>query len=242
MSDAPTILLVDDEPDILEIFAMELEYAGFNIEPASSGSEAIEKFKKGGIAAILSDIRMADGDGITLLEQVRAISPANPPLLFMTGFADINQQEALDKGAAGFFHKPIDGTTLVEGIQHALLPKDQLWRTKPKGAERATEVNLALGSMSEAMANGHFTIGQGGLFIHVSDFSGRVGKLVSFDLTFSSGEAVKGLGTVKWHRKTDDGTFKKGIGIEIDFLEDPAITLVCNQLASHPTKAFIPLS
>lgn len=240
MSDAPTILLVDDEPDILEIFAIELEYAGYNIEPASNGTEAIEKFKAGGIAAILSDIRMAGGDGIELLERVREISPASPPLLFMTGFADINQQEALDKGAAGFFHKPIDGTTLVEGLKHALTPKTEAWRKKPAGAEGATSLQVSYKSLQDAMAEKSFSIGNGGLFIGIEGFDGKIGKLVDIDLSFACGTAIKGIGKVKWQRKSSEGGLKKGIGIEIEYLDEASLSFVCNLLQQHPTKAFIP--
>lgn len=240
MSEAPTILLVDDEPDILEIFAIELEYAGYNIEPASSGAEAIEKFKAGGIAAILSDIRMAGGDGISLLEQVRDISPASPPMLFMTGFADINQQEALDKGAAGFFHKPIDGSTLVEGIKHALTPKTEAWRQRPAGADKATELKLTFDSFKDCLANKKLGIGNGGIFVGIENFSGKVGKQVALDITFACGSSLKGIGKVRWHRKAEDATLKKGVGIEIEYLEDDSLKLVCDQLQQSPTKAFIP--
>lgn len=240
MSDAPTILLVDDEPDILEIFAIELEYAGYNIEPACNGAEAIEKFKAGGISAILSDIRMAGGDGIELLDRVREISPINPPMLFMTGFADINQQEALDKGAAGFFHKPIDGTTLVEGLKHALKPKAEVWRNKPKGADKALELAVSYKSFQEAITEKSFSLGNGGLFVGIEHCEARVGKLVAFDVSFACGTAIKGIGKVKWQRKTHEEGLKQGIGVEIEYLDDASLTFVCNQLQQHPTKAFIP--
>lgn len=240
MSDAPTILLVDDEPDILEIFAIELEYAGYNIEPASNGTEAIEKFKAGGISAILSDIRMAGGDGIELLERVREISPANPPMLFMTGFADINQQEALDKGAAGFFHKPIDGSTLVEGLKHAMTPKAEAWKQKPAGAERASALQVSYKSIQDAIAEKSFSFGNGGLFIGIDGFEGKIGSLVDIDLSFACGSSIKGIGKVKWQRKSTEGGLKKGVGVEIEYLDDASLTFVCNLLQQNPTKAFIP--
>lgn len=240
MSETPTILLVDDEPDILEIFAIELEYAGYNIEPANNGAEALEKFKAGGIAAILSDIRMAGGDGIELLEQIRSISPANPPMLFMTGFADINQQEALDKGAAGFFHKPIDGNTLVEGLKHALTPKTEAWRNKPAGAEKSVELKLSLPSFDEAIAGKAISFGNGGLFVSIDSFAGKVGKFVDLDIAFACGKSLKGIGKLRWQRKSTDGNLKKGLGIEIEYLEEDSLKMVCDKLLETPTKAFIP--
>lgn len=240
MSDAPTILLVDDEPDILEIFAIELEYAGYNIEPASSGSEAIEKFKAGGIAAILSDIRMAGGDGIELLERVREISHVSPPMLFMTGFADINQQEALDKGAAGFFHKPIDGSTLIEGLKHAMTPKVEAWQKKPAGAENALTLQVSFNAFQDAVAEKSFSMGNGGLFIAIDDFAGKVGSIVALDVNFACGTAIRGLAKVKWQRKSTEGGHKKGIGVEIEYLDGDSLTFVCSQLQQNPTKAFIP--
>lgn len=110
------ILLVDDEPDILNILEFEFQDIGYKTELAGSGNEAIHKLRAGkSFDAIISDIRMPDGTGIDLLENKTL--PLRPPVFFLTGFADITKEEAQALGAADMFYKPFKFEEIIQKVQ-----------------------------------------------------------------------------------------------------------------------------
>jgi CheY-like chemotaxis protein len=76
-----TILCVDDNEQALSIRKVMLETRGYRVIACSSGEEAVERFKKGGIDLVLTDLIMPGVDGCKLIEQVKAISPRTPAVL-----------------------------------------------------------------------------------------------------------------------------------------------------------------
>tara|TARA_Y100000590_G_C15600748_1_gene969931 strand:- start:871 stop:1242 length:372 start_codon:yes stop_codon:yes gene_type:complete len=110
------VLIVDDEPDLRELLAEEFELEGANVDTAADGEEAFEMIKENNYKLVLSDVRMAPGDGISLLENVNQWSDNGPHFFFITGFADISRDEAISKGAKEVFSKPIDLDDLLSQI------------------------------------------------------------------------------------------------------------------------------
>ena len=124
-STVPTVLVIDDEHEILNILKEELQEKGHKVELAQNGDEAIEKLNTDQCYdLVLSDFRMEPGDGLKVLEQVNRFSADDrPAFVFMTGYADISEQEAYEKGAESFFAKPFDVDELVETIEKILKEK-----------------------------------------------------------------------------------------------------------------------
>src|SRR4051812_41969023 len=97
------VLIVDDEPDLRELIVFDFEAAGFNVFEAESANTALAVLDKNEIHAIVSDIRMSDGDGIYLMAEInKRFSHHKPAVIFITGFSDLTVEEAMDKGASGF--------------------------------------------------------------------------------------------------------------------------------------------
>lgn len=101
-----TILVVDDEADLRAILCEDLETAGAAVAQATNGRKAYELFLEHGYDAIVSDVRMPDGDGIELMHKLRADPRKMPCLIFITGFADITADEAGELGVHGMLYKP----------------------------------------------------------------------------------------------------------------------------------------
>jgi DNA-binding NtrC family response regulator len=100
------ILIVEDDPSVLSILSENFE-AGFpEVVTAENGAEALMKFKPYDYDLIISDIRMPEMDGFSLLENVRKMDP-EVPFFMMTGFPN-NQtvSTALQKGADDLIPKP----------------------------------------------------------------------------------------------------------------------------------------
>lgn len=111
------LLIVDDEEGLREVLVMNFEMSGYNIFQASGGLEAIEIVKSNRIDFIISDIRMPDGDGVSLLEKIREIDPNIPIIVMVTGFAEITREEIIKKGALDLLEKPYDIELLESYIE-----------------------------------------------------------------------------------------------------------------------------
>jgi two-component system response regulator CpxR len=76
-----TILCVDDNEQALSIRKVMLETRGYRVLPCTGGEEAFERFKKGGVDLVLTDLIMPGLDGSKLIEQIKGISPQTPVIL-----------------------------------------------------------------------------------------------------------------------------------------------------------------
>ena len=111
------LLVVDDEEDLADIVAEELEDYGFKVKTAYSGREALEVVKSQPIDYVVSDVKMPNGDGKELLSSIRSRDPAVPVVLLMTGFSEISEEEVVNAGATALLNKPIDIEALFERIK-----------------------------------------------------------------------------------------------------------------------------
>src|SRR5205085_9680365 len=77
-----TILCVDDNEQSLSIRKVMLETRGYRVVTCTSGRDAVQVFKNGGIDLVLSDLVMPDFDGAKLVQAVKEVSPETPAILF----------------------------------------------------------------------------------------------------------------------------------------------------------------
>jgi len=102
------VLVVDDEEDLLEVSALNIEIEGHEVFTASSGNNALKFLDTTDVDLVISDIRMADGDGVYLLEEIQKRESNIPVILLVTGFSELSREEALKKGARDLLDKPTD--------------------------------------------------------------------------------------------------------------------------------------
>lgn len=116
------ILLVDDEPDILEIVGYNLKNEGYQIFTASNGKEAVKIAKKIIPHLVLLDIMMPEMDGIEACEKIRKIKSLDHVLIsFLTARGeDYSQLAAFEAGADDYITKPIKPKVLVGKIKSLL--------------------------------------------------------------------------------------------------------------------------
>ena len=119
------ILLVEDDPALREAITITLEMEGETVVAVENGKLAIERLFQQDFALIVSDIRMPAMDGITLLKQVKARSPAMPMVL-MTAYGEIQDAvEAMRIGACDYLVKPFEPERLLEYVRrYRLRPID----------------------------------------------------------------------------------------------------------------------
>ena len=104
----PNILLIDDEEHIRTLYSMRLEkVAGFKVDTASDGKEALSKISQSKPDTIILDIIMPEMSGSDVLEAIKSDKKYNKiPVLMLTGTTDLHRiTECLQKGAAGYIEK-----------------------------------------------------------------------------------------------------------------------------------------
>lgn len=122
-----TILVVDDEQDLLDLIEYNLRKEGFQVLKAENGQEGIRVAKEHRPNLVLLDIMMPKMDGIETCETMRN----NPdlkhiPIIFLTARGDEKTEvEGLDKGADDFITKPISTTKLLSRIKAVLRRFDE---------------------------------------------------------------------------------------------------------------------
>lgn len=116
------LLLVDDDAGIRDMLGLALEEEGYHILLADSGRQALEMLQQHPIDLIISDVRMPNGDGGYLLDAVRALDASVPVFIMMSGFSEMNAQDALNRGADAFFYKPYRLEELLDELEARLGP------------------------------------------------------------------------------------------------------------------------
>ena len=116
------ILLVDDEPDILEILSYNLSAEGYSISTASNGLEAVKKAKKHQPHLIIMDVMMPEMDGIEACEKIRILPELKDTVItFLTARGeDYSQVAGFEAGADDYITKPIKPKVLVSKIKSLL--------------------------------------------------------------------------------------------------------------------------
>lgn len=116
------ILLVDDEPDILEIVGYNLKNEGYQVFTAKNGIEAVKKAKKQAPHLILLDIMMPEMDGIEACEKIRNTNGLEDVVIaFLTARGeDYSQVAGFEAGADDYITKPIKPKVLLSKIKSLL--------------------------------------------------------------------------------------------------------------------------
>jgi two-component system response regulator GlrR len=117
---AGKILVVDDDPNLIELVKMRLESAGYDVTAAVSEEDAIGAVKSEPVDLCLLDLMLENRDGISLMEEVHAITP-DIPAIILTAHGSIGSAvEAMRKGAYSYLTKPFEAQDLLLQIERAL--------------------------------------------------------------------------------------------------------------------------
>lgn len=116
------ILLVDDEPDILEIVGYNLSSEGYQVITAENGMEAVKKAKKEKPHLIILDVMMPEMDGIEACEHIRKLPDLQDTIItFLTARGeDYSQVAGFDAGADDYITKPIKPKVLISKVKALL--------------------------------------------------------------------------------------------------------------------------
>lgn len=118
------ILIVDDEPDVLMLCRVNLEFEGYNVTGAHGGEEAIQIVGREPIDLVLLDVMMPGMDGWEVLSSIRCNPKTSEiPVIMLTAKAEERDQiQGWSQGANDYVTKPFNPIALSETVRRALQP------------------------------------------------------------------------------------------------------------------------
>ena len=117
---APSLLVVDDDADMLRLLSMRLNAAGYRVTAVSSAESALTQLDIAHPQLVLSDVRLPGKDGLALFDIIRARHPSLPVILLTAHGTIPDAVEATARGVFTYLTKPFDGKELLDKISQAL--------------------------------------------------------------------------------------------------------------------------
>ena len=115
------IMVVDNEPDIVDLTRTVLEIGGYNVLPAYSGEECLRKLNKEKVDLILLDIMMPGMSGWDVFNRIKKKSPKiKVAFMSVLEISEKRKQVLLDEGLADYIMKPFDKETLLSRVDNIL--------------------------------------------------------------------------------------------------------------------------
>jgi two-component system response regulator GlrR len=115
-----TILIVDDDPDILKLMEMRLRGAGYETIAVSNGEAALAHIALNSPDLVITDLRMPGMDGLTLFNAIKASKPYIPVIIVTAHGSEAEALNAIQRGVFDFLSKPFDNKYLLQQIESAL--------------------------------------------------------------------------------------------------------------------------
>ena len=122
------VLVVDDEPDLLDLVSAILDGEGFSVATSSSAEDALRQLADGGFDVVVSDVQMPGADGFELLEIVRASEWGVPVILISAFPTHEGLLRSVELGSFAYIEKPIDAPYFVSVV------RDAAWRSPRRRA------------------------------------------------------------------------------------------------------------
>ncbi len=117
----PCVLIVEDSPDILEMYALSLVMAGLEVRKAMNGLQALDSINEQKPDVVITDLMMPGMDGLTLIKRLRENAAlADLPILVLSAGSQVYLDKAQIAGATKVIQKPVDPTLLWSEVRQLL--------------------------------------------------------------------------------------------------------------------------
>src|SRR5512147_3084025 len=134
---SPEILLVDDDPDLLQLINLRLSASGYQVRTAESGELALGQLAVRRPHLVITDLRMAGMDGLALFERIHATQPSLPVIILTAHGTIPDAVAATRRGVFGFLTKPFDAKELLAQVEQAIRLSAVSTENKPADEWRA---------------------------------------------------------------------------------------------------------
>jgi CheY-like chemotaxis protein len=208
-----SILLVDDEPVLLDMLREFFEQIGSRVFCAGDGVQALQVLAAQEIHLVITDIRMPAMDGITLLKRIKAGGSYTPSLIFITGFSDIGVRDAYDLGAEALLEKPIEWDGMIDIARRSLAEPWERWE-KQANLPASPVLRRSFSSLSSALEEHRIAFGRGGFCIGNTEFLEQGPVKIALDFV-ADGYVLLGQGVIRWLATEDNQ-----MGVELTYIAE----------------------
>lgn len=242
MNENGQVLVVDDDPGILELVTDMVEELGFKIIVAKNGEDAIKIIDEKGetIDLVLTDINIQGKlDGMGIISAIKSKYPFKPILIFMSGY-DIPLDDIYANGVSGILRKPFNMEDLEKLVQENIV-RPSTYHREYERFNTSLTINMKYSSIEEGIESQTINIGQGGMFIK-RDKVLKVGNILNFIISFSRGKIkqLEGQGEVMWVRDMDMPETPSGMGIKFLNMSEDKKKVIKEYVESKKIISFIP--
>jgi DNA-binding response OmpR family regulator len=158
------LLLVDDEPSVLDALELAFDDAGHQTQRATDGRDALEKLKTQPFDLIVSDVNMPHLDGYALCRRLRQAGTLTPVLLLTARDNEVDEALGLELGADDYLTKPFSNRILVARVE-ALLRRDRM-----RAGTQHPSTEISAGALSLDIDRLRATYGGHELTLTVTEF------------------------------------------------------------------------
>jgi DNA-binding NtrC family response regulator len=117
------ILIVDDDPYFLRVLSRILTGENFQVKTAEGAVEAAQLLQQNAFDLVISDLRLPDGDGLSILQEIRR-SGSEMPVVILTAYGEVDSYlEAMNAGATEYLNKPVKSEELLVVVRSCLRPR-----------------------------------------------------------------------------------------------------------------------
>lgn len=114
------ILIVDDDPYFLRVLSRILSAENFQVKTAEGAAQATQVLKENAFDVVISDLRLPDGDGLSVLQQVRKAG-REVPVVILTAYGEVDSYlEAMNAGVTEYLNKPVKSEELIAVVRNCL--------------------------------------------------------------------------------------------------------------------------
>jgi two-component system response regulator GlrR len=130
------VLVVDDDVDILKLLTMRLSAAGYGVQAATSGEQALASLAVNRPDVVVTDLKMGGMSGLALFEAIQRQTPTLPVIILTAHGTIPDAVDATKRGVFGFLPKPFDGKLLLDQVAQAIrtsaagVHDDEPWRSE----------------------------------------------------------------------------------------------------------------
>ncbi len=128
-----TILVVDDDPDLLRLIEIRLVAAGYAVTTAENGEQALARLSVARPQMVVTDLKMSGMDGMALFEAIRALHPTLPVIILTAHGTIPDAVGAVKRGVFGYLTKPFDAKALLAEVERALAVGGTAGAAEPAG-------------------------------------------------------------------------------------------------------------